>query len=131
MGLVGAQHSQQSVYETLRSRRVYATNGPRMVLRFSVNDVPMGGSVTSGESHEAVIRVVGTVPIDRVDLMDRHGERTAIRGEGRALLHHRFEWTPTGPDDFLLVQVIQEDGGVGWTSPIWADAPVSGTLEEN
>ena len=80
---------------------------------------------------EAVIRVVGTAPIERVDVMDREGERTLILGEGRSLLHHRFEWTPNGADDFVLVQVIQEDGGVAWSSPIWADASEFSAGAEN
>jgi len=119
--LVDADPTLQGVYDALRARRVYATNGVRMLLRFTADGEPMGSVVPPGD-HTLELRVVGTAPLIGVELVRRDGVER-IDGEGRSVLHHR--WSVSADDgDVAYVRVVQVDGGTGWTSPIWfADAP--------
>jgi len=114
--LVDAEPTRQGVYEALRARRVYATNGPRMLLRLSVGDAPMGSVLPSG-THELELVVVGTAPLLGVELV-RRGQVERVDGDGSSVL--RKQWTLTAADgDLAYVRVVQADGGMGWTSPIW------------
>ena len=76
--------TRESVLEALRARRVYATNGPRIWLRFWLDEGPR-------------FAVAGTAPIDRVDVIrsgtvveSLPGGRTARlgRASGARRAHH-------------------------------------------
>lgn len=118
--LEGAERTRASVLATIRARRVYATNGPRIVLRFAVGDTPMGGTRPAGVA-EATVRVVGTAPIDHVELVHtRVGVIGSRPGDGSALLYATFPVDPAAGDG-VYVRVVQEDGGLAWASPVFFD----------
>ena len=114
--LVDATPTRDGIYEALRARRVYATNGPRMLLRFEVDGQPMGSVLPPG-SHEVVLRVVGTAPLLGVELVRRGGVER-VTADGATTLHHRWP-IDAAEGDLVYVRVVQADGGIGWTSPVW------------
>lgn len=118
--IVATARTREAVYDALRARRTYATNGPRMVLRFEVGGTPMGGE-RGLEPVTATMRVIGTAPIDGVIEIRRDGERVLSEstGSGAVIAHHEWRVEPTGPGDFVYVVVLQRDGGLAWSSPIW------------
>lgn len=121
--LVGAEPTRESVLATLRARRVYATSGPRIILRVAVDDVPMGGTIAAGAAapHTVFTDVVGTAPLARVDLV-RSGEVVASREdlEGTAAsLTTTVE--PFASGEYVYVRVVQHDGGLAWSSPVFAE----------
>src|SRR5262249_50715256 len=64
--------TREGVLAAMRARRTYATSGPRIILRFSVDSTPMGGTLPpapAGALHALAIRAIGTAPIDRIDLV--------------------------------------------------------------
>lgn len=121
--LVGAEPTRESVLATLRARRVYATSGPRIILRFAVDDVPMGGALPAGGSapHTVYTDVVGTGPLQRVDLV-RSGavvvSRSDLDGDTATLT---TTVDPFAPGDYVYVRVVQRDGGLAWSSPVFAE----------
>ncbi|MFO7544121.1 MAG: DUF3604 domain-containing protein [Trueperaceae bacterium] len=55
-------------WEALKARRTYATSGSRIVVRTSANDAAVGSDVTA--KHLRVpVEVLGTAPIERVELL--------------------------------------------------------------
>lgn len=116
--ILATDRTREAVYDALRARRTYATNGPRIVLRFEVGGTPMGGERGS-EPVDAVVRAIGTAPIVRVHEVRRSGERVLVEGSGQRVAHHAWTIEPTGPEDFVYVVVEQEDGGLAWSSPVW------------
>jgi hypothetical protein len=116
-GIVAESATREAVFEALRARRVYATNGVRMVLRVAVGAAPMGGSVPPGQA-TVVVRAVGTAPIDRVELVGRAGVVGSARGDG-SVVFHTWELDHLDEGDFVYVRVLQADGGVGWSSPVF------------
>jgi len=110
--------TRDGVYEALKRRSVYATNGSRIILRVHVDGVPMGAELEPRAEAEVALTVIGTAPIDRVELV-RGGEVVGSRrGEGVALVH---TWTLDSlvTDDFVYVRVLQSDGGMAWSSPVY------------
>lgn len=118
--LPGADPTPAGVAAALRTRRTYATNGPRTVLRFDVDGTPMGGHRPAGDA-TATVRVIAPAPIAAVELWSRHGLVGSRPGDGE-ILHATFPLS-LPPGDLVYVRVIQADGGLAWTSPVSFDPP--------
>jgi hypothetical protein len=71
-------------------------------------------------NHLLQIRYEATAPILRIDLI-RSGRVAQIDGDGSLSLNFERIIPPLVPGDFHYVRIIQEGGGVAWSSPIFAD----------
>jgi 2',3'-cyclic-nucleotide 2'-phosphodiesterase (5'-nucleotidase family) len=138
-----------SIFEAIRNRRNYATTGARIVLEFTAGGAPMGSIVTTKGPLALAVRVEGTAPIDRVEI---------VRNLRDAFAAVRMHQTPSAPDgEYVLydpkepqavnwlpardtrrvsftvtdtpdasgetswyVRVTQADGEQAWSSPVWA-----------
>jgi hypothetical protein len=119
--LEGAELTRESMLATLRARRVYATNGPRIVLRFTVDEQPMGSTLTPQGPVEVELRVVGTAPVHHAELVTRAGVTGSREGDGSALLHATWTLDPPAGPDLVYVRVVQQDGGLAWSSPVFLE----------
>ena len=106
----------------LRARRVYATNGPRILLRTALGAHPMGSSFTvppGGSASETLfVSVISPQPLERVDLIrsGRVADSMQLAGERDATLERRVE--DLRPGEYVYVRAVQRDGGAAWSSPI-------------
>ena len=126
-GIVAEENTRAAVLGALRARRTYATSGERILLRFTVDGAPMGGDIPAREpdaAHQALVQVLGTAPLARVDLV-RSGE---VVGQFRDLEGSEalvsFEIPRLEAGEYVYVRVVQQDGGLAWSSPIFVDAAV-------
>jgi hypothetical protein len=117
--------TRESVLEAMRERRVYATNGPRILLRTALGPHRMGSVIPksdgAGYTGELFVVVTGVTPLERIDLV-RSGElvdSALIDGEFEATLHRTIENLVSG--EYLYVRAVQRDGGAAWSSPIYAE----------
>jgi len=111
-----------SIFEAIKARRVYATSGERIFLDVRINEKFMGEEVVveDGMDRQIVIQATGTSPLVQIDLFRNN--------------HIIQQWKPTAPSSGLTwtdgeplfqkensyyVRVIQKDGGMAWSSPIW------------
>ncbi len=117
--ILATDRTRESVLEALRARRVYATNGVRIILRFDVGGHGMGSVVPVPDSPlMAKVRVVGTAPIERIELvLSGESADSAIYAESVAYKEWDLDGIVAG--DFVYVRVIQADGGVAWSSPVF------------
>lgn len=60
--------TRDAIWDALRSRRVYGTSGARILLDVSVNGQPMGSDFTTSEAPNVSVHVIGTAPLDTVEL---------------------------------------------------------------
>jgi len=118
--------TREAIFESLRVRRCYATTGARMIVDFSVDGEPMGGTV-SGDAFSGrptiQVRVVGTDRICRVEVV-RDGR--VVHSAEPYQECFDIEWVDTsihGPDaSYYYVRMRQVDGNAAWTSPVWVSA---------
>ena len=108
-----------AVADALRQRRVYATNGPRIVLRVALDGARMGSSVAAGERHRLQVVVAATAPLERLDVIASGGRIETERAAGRMFWTLERELGPTRPGEYAYVRVVQEDGGAAWSSPFF------------
>lgn len=107
-----------SVFAALRSRRCYGTTGARIVVRFSIGDLPMGGAGKVSLATGGRLEVAGTDEIDRVELTRDCRPWRTFPGAGDRL-QTAFE-IPAEPAVYYL-RIFQKDGQRAWSSPIWLD----------
>jgi hypothetical protein len=128
--ILAERNTREDIKAALKARRVYATNGPRIFLRVTLDGHPMGSVLESAPSkssaadppatQELAVKVSAVSPVRHIDLIrgDRVIESIEVRGER--------EWSATRPvprlavGEHLYVRVVQENGGMAWSSPIYA-----------
>ncbi len=116
VALPATERTRAGVYQALRARRTYATNGRRIVLRVDADGSPMGAEIPAGPV-TLTVRVVGTAPLDRVEVVGPAGVVASQPG-GSTTLYRPFA-VELADSGFLYVRVIQADGGLAWSSPVF------------
>ncbi len=131
--------TREAVYEALRARRVYATSGPRILLRVSFAGHRMGAEVALGGGRAVagragagneptlpglgpdllVARAIAPGALERIDII-RSGrviDSFDCRGDRECALGAELKGLTAG--EYLYVRAVQEDGGAAWSSPFY------------
>jgi hypothetical protein len=118
-GILAAEATREAVLEALRARRVYATNGPRIVLDVTLDGAPMGAALPAGAGKALVVRVAAPEPLEAVEFVGPSGVLAATEAQGARSLAFEAEAPALAAGDFLYVRVRQRDGGAAWSSPFF------------
>ncbi len=127
MALVAVQAeelSRESIFRALYDRRVYATSGARILLDFRVGGQPMGSDLRTETAPEIVVDVVGTAPIERIEIK-RDGQTAETRkpeGKSAKLTWRDPDFHARQPC-LYYVRVQQADGEEAISSPVWVREP--------
>lgn len=126
--------SREAIYAALKARRVYATNGPRIVLRAVLGGYPMGaeipvsgglpGPIGSVPPATLVAQAIAPGELLRIEVVAAGGVLGAIdcgrRRECAAALElGELGRGPLAAGEFLYLRVLQSDGGAAWSSPFF------------
>ena len=124
--ILAETRTRHAVLGALRERRVYATNGPRIWLETRLGDRRPGAVGPAGPSREELsLEVLTPAPIERIDIIrGRRGETgrvsETLAGQGRRELRTSLELAGLASGEYLYLRVVQEDGGLAWSSPFFA-----------
>jgi hypothetical protein len=125
--IVSHDFSRAGLWDAMHGRSCYATTGKHILVFFTLNDSPMGSEITLPEPNtprELAWRVIGTGPIDRVDLLRNNELVRAWDGEGQDDLSGTFRLAEAlGGTEWWYLRAIQDDTEMAWSSPIWVDGP--------
>jgi hypothetical protein len=132
-GVYASGLSRREIFEALRARRAFATNGARMILTFSVDDTFMGSETMTrrGQPRQVRGRAITADPIQVIEII-RNGEVVhTVHGDERDDI--ALEWEDTEDLSaltpkreltserfvyyYLRMQTIT--GSFGWASPVW------------
>ncbi|MCP4602962.1 MAG: DUF3604 domain-containing protein [Proteobacteria bacterium] len=123
-GVFPREISREGVLEALKRRRCYATSGAKIDLWFEIDDRPMGEELIIGWPVPFRVVVVGTDSIKSIVLVSNSGREIMLNSSGaQADLRGTLPPPPDGGWCYYFIRVVQEDGEVAWSSPIWMDAP--------
>jgi hypothetical protein len=123
--IIASELSRPAILAAIRERRVYATSGPRIYLRAALATFPMGSIVAradlaGGDGPPALyVHAIGTGTIRWLDVV-RSGavtRREVDADDVEAVIP--FEDPRAG--DYVYVRVVQDDGGLAWSSPIYVE----------
>jgi len=115
--------TREAVLEAFRERRVYATNGPRILLRTAFGEHGMGSVVAvpdgATRTEKIFVHVVAATPLQRVDLVRSGGVVDSVSVDGLLEVMLQREVADVAPGEYLYVRAVQEDTGAAWSSPIY------------
>lgn len=136
--IISKEHNREALIEALYQRSCYATTGARIILGFFLAGIPMGKETTTAEKPGLAVNrhlsgyVAGTAKLHHVDII-RNGQVIKTFKPNDYSLDFSFDdLTPldksvirlkdkTTPFVFYYLRVVQEDGHIAWSSPIWVD----------
>ena len=81
----------------------------------------------AGPSREELsLEVLTPAPIERIDIIrGRRGETgrvsETLAGQGRRELRTSLELAGLASGEYLYLRIVQEDGGLAWSSPFYAN----------
>jgi hypothetical protein len=115
--------SRGAVWDALHARHCYGTTGAHIILLFHINDHLAGSEVKVAgpdATRNITWRAIGTGKIKRVDLLRNNLVTKQWHGQGRNDISATCEHSePIGETEWWYLRVIQEDGQLAWSSPIW------------
>jgi hypothetical protein len=120
------------IWEAIFAKRVYATNGCRIVLNVTANGVAMGGELVAkiGEDVRFAFTAVLDGYFDHAELVSSGGPIATFIGYDNQISiftgAHVVRAEP-GPMAYYL-KVYQTDGGIAWSSPIWVTTSFAQSL---
>lgn len=136
--IIAIEQSRDALIMALHNRSCYATTGERMILGFAIAGAAIGSELTTKAKPGLVFNrhitgyVAGTAPLTEVSII-RNGKVLHTFKPDGALFDFAWDDTEilskivlTSPDErppfvYYYLRVIQEDGHIGWASPIWID----------
>ncbi len=136
--ILAKEHNRSSMIEALTNRSCYATTGEKIIVHFNLAQFPMGSEVETKERPGLEYNrhisgfAIGTKPITEAVIV-RNGEnwRTLeANSEGnvefevddgellsKIAFHSKKE--DVLPFAYYYLRIVQEDGHIAWSSPIW------------
>ncbi|MHC4872283.1 MAG: DUF3604 domain-containing protein [Planctomycetota bacterium] len=135
--------TRNKIYEALRRRECYATNGARILLKVTVNGAVMGSIIDAKEtpSHQQkrviTVKAGGHSDISRIDIVRNNKDIYSLKcTEDTAEFEYtdndkldkiaapevRHKYRPDlkfRPFVFYYIRLVQEDLGMAWSSPVW------------
>ena len=120
-GLTGIRASsltRESIFDAYLSKRTVATTGARILLDFRLNGEPMGSELPFTNERTLEVEVHATAPLRSLSIIKNN--RTLFSSTDPQMdVSFSLSDTSSLPSDFYYVRVIQEDGHLAWSSPIW------------
>ena len=124
VAILSEELTRGAVLEALRARRVYATSGARVLLRASLGSVRMGdvlSTASAGDAHDLAVRVVGTDRLSRIDVIRSGAVAETLGCDGTLECTAIRPLTALRPGEYVYVRVVQEDGALAWSSPVFIE----------
>lgn len=121
-GVIVESRSKEELFKSLKKRKCFATSGSQIEIKFKINGHWMGEEISINEFPEIEIDVFGTAPLHYVMLIRDNKEVLCLgkdRSEGCRVAKKYIDKTVTKGKHWYYLRIIQEDGKMAWSSPIW------------
>ncbi len=121
-GVWADSFSRDGIFDGLRARRCYGTTGARIIVRFSLGDIPMGGEISADElsgATEFSAEVIGTDAIESCELVKNNQEIDRASSGDPEVTAQLADSEAARPGDFYYLRITQADGEMAWASPIF------------
>lgn len=146
--IIAPTHTREAIIEALYQRSCYATTGERIIVGLYLAGVPMGKEISTADKPGLVINrhlsgyVAGTTKLQKVEIV-RNGKVIKTFEPNHYSLDFAYDdMTPLEkvvlpskdkqhPFVYYYLRVIQEDGHMAWSSPIWVDYIPLSALPKN
>lgn len=137
--IAALEQTKEALFLALFNRSCYATTGERIIVGFSIAGIPMGSELSSKTKPGLVYNrhitgyIAGTTPIQTIEFI-RNGsvfhtlhpnelslEFAVDDPEMANLIALPSQNEEAPPFIYYYIRVVQENGHIAWSSPIWID----------
>ncbi len=122
VAVLDAEPDRASLLEAFRQRRVYGTNGPRILLFATVDGAPMGSRLPPAERASLALFTVGDTALAEVAVVRSGAVVERIPADGQPLVQATHELEDLAAGEYLYLRVAQQDGGLAFSSPFFVSA---------
>jgi hypothetical protein len=136
--IIATEHTKASMAEALYNRSCYATTGERIIIGFYIAGAAMGSELSTAQKHGLNINrhisgfVAGTTSLKSVEIIRNGKVLKSFKPDGYSIDFTYDDLTaldkialPAKDKKpgfvFYYLRVVQEDGHMAWSSPIWVD----------
>jgi len=113
--------TREDIWKALYERHCYGTTGPRIYLEFSLNGHPMGSELQADKRELNIYCIAASAPAS-IEVIKNNRVFKTIRKSGPECSVSIYDG-PEKKEDFYYLRLIQNDGEMAWSSPIWVQAP--------
>lgn len=114
------ENQRQAILDSIRRRHTYGATG-NLIVDFQANGHFMGDEFALKEKPELVLRAKGTAKITEARLI-RNNEYIYTAPAGKDDIDVKFtDMAPKAGMNMYYFRLVQEDGEVAWSSPIWVN----------
>ena len=116
--------TREAILDAIRARHTFGTSGARIFLDVRVNGSLMGEKIgpANGKPVKVEIRVRCPQDIDRVEVCRNNKFVYVSRPEQREAALTFLDTDPLNGFSYYYVRVLQKDGEIAWSSPVWLGA---------
>lgn len=141
--IIAPAQTREAMFEALYQRSCYATTGERIIVGFTLAGFPMGKETGTAQKPGLAINrhlsgyAAGTTKLKSVEIIRNGKVLKSFHPESYSFEFTYDDMTPLEkvvihakdkkpPFAYYYLRVIQEDGHMAWSSPIWVDyIPIS------
>ncbi len=116
------ERTRTAVLDAMRQRRTYGATD-NIILEFWIGGHFMGEEFSADEVPPIRIRAVGTRPFADVSIIRNNRSIYKSKGGETELEITYQDLQPTAGTNFYYARIIQVDGQIAWSSPIWVNVP--------
>lgn len=126
-GLTGAlvnEVTKAEIFNALKSRRVFATSGAKIQIKFYINGNVMGTEFAASTPPEISFEALGTEKIHKVILVKNNSDYLQWGkdiNDGRGVRGKFIDENIGEGASYYYLRIIQENGEMAWSSPIWVN----------
>jgi hypothetical protein len=126
--ILAPELTRAALFDALYERRCYATSGVPIRIDFRVNGHVMGSEIVVDSQPRISADIRGTAELHVVQLV-RSGSAFFSRSFGELLSTHDAhleivdDVIEPGDSHFYYLRVVQRDGNMAWSSPVWVTWP--------
>ncbi len=110
----------KGVFDAMDARRTIAATD-KIFMEFSCNGRPLGESLTTSTPPTFKLAVAGTAPLSRVTLVRNEKDYQTWEPDSAHFAVEYTDKTPLAGENRYYLRVEQNDGNMGWTSPVWCE----------
>jgi hypothetical protein len=115
--------TREAIIDAMRKHHTYGATD-NIVMDFRVkadgNEFLQGDELTAHGPYTLAVNVLGTGPIRRIDVIHNESYAYAETPTGRSVSSFQYvDPHPVKGENRYYVRVLQEDGAMAWSSPVW------------
>ena len=120
LGVWARRKTREGLWSSLWGRRTIATTGARIILDVDIDNQPIGEWMQTPRAPQQLqVRVHGTAPIACVVVVRNNQDWHVVENPGWDCTFTLEDLPLPEGTDWYYTRVVQQDGNVAWSSPIW------------